>query len=145
VREKITVDVSDIGHYYLRDARKGTQKFCTVHYDNNFFLNEVIDFQKIHHEAAKHCVKNKHQGGKKTFLGALKKKTAQEIEKRVHLLQEASIIQCIYGSRQSTRYRDFAYQNDRGKPLTHLEVIKAYLMLNILLSGQDAEKIEQGH
>jgi len=140
--ETTNVDVGDIEHYYLRDTRKGTQKFCTVHYDNNFFLNEIIDFQKSHQEAANTLSRTNIREAKKLFLIALKKKTVQEIEKWVNLLQEASIT--VYTVPDKVRAAEiFAYQNDRGKKLTNLEVIKAYLMLNILLCGQDSEKTAQ--
>lgn len=44
----ISIILDDIKDYYLRDLRKGNQKFKTVKDDNNFFVDEIIDIVPDH-------------------------------------------------------------------------------------------------
>jgi uncharacterized protein with ParB-like and HNH nuclease domain len=140
--EKIELDLDDIGHYYLEDTRKHTQKFRTVKNDNNFFLAEIIEYDETHKQEANTVSRKNIRNAKKIFLNVIKKNETSEIIKWASLLQNASItVHTVSNKIKAAQI--FAYQNDRGKKLTNLEIVKSYLILNILLSGQDSEKINQ--
>jgi uncharacterized protein with ParB-like and HNH nuclease domain len=140
--ENFDLDIDDIGHYYLKDTRKNTQKFCTVKNDNNFFLSEIIENDENHKQEANTVSRKNIRNAKKMFLEVIKKNETNEIAKWAFLLQNASItVHTVSNKIKAAQI--FAYQNDRGKKLTNLEIVKSYLILNILLSGQDLEKINQ--
>jgi uncharacterized protein with ParB-like and HNH nuclease domain len=140
--EKIDFDIDDIKHYYLKDTRKHTQKFCTVKNDNNFFLSEIIEYDENHKQEANTVSRKNIRSAKKIFFDVITKKKTDEIIKWATLLQNASItVHTVSNKIKAAQI--FAYQNDRGKKLTNLEIIKAYLILNILLSGQNSDKINQ--
>lgn len=140
--EVYDLDIDDIEHYYLKDTRKHTQKFCTVKNDNNFFLSEIIEYNENHKQEANTVSRKNIKNAKKMFFDVLKKKETDEIVKWARLVQNASItIHTVSDKIKAAQI--FAYQNDRGKKLTNLEIVKSYLILNILLSGQDSDKINQ--
>lgn len=140
--EEIDLDIDDIEHYYLKDTRKNTQKFCTVKNDNNFFLSEIIEYDENHKQEANTISRKNIRQAKKMFFDEIAKKETSEIIKWASLLQNASItIHTVSDKIKAAQI--FAFQNDRGKKLTNLEIVKSYLILNILLSGQDKDKINQ--
>jgi uncharacterized protein with ParB-like and HNH nuclease domain len=140
--KKINFDIDDIEHYYLKDTRKHTQKFCTVKDDNNFFLSEIIEYDENHKQEANTVSRKNIRNAKKMFLDVITKKETDEIIKWAILLQNASItVHTVSNKIKAAQI--FAYQNDRGKKLTNLEIVKSSLILNILLSGQDSDKINQ--
>ena len=89
--EKIELDIDDIEHYYLKDTRKNTQKFCTVKDDNNFFLSEIIDYDENHKQEVNTLSRKNIKQAKKMFLDEISKKTTEEIVQWTSLLQNASI------------------------------------------------------
>jgi hypothetical protein len=62
-----------------------------------------------------------------------------ELEKAYTLIEKAAVTEnVITGKVRSAQI--FAFQNDRGKKLTNLEVLKAYLMLQVYVSSSSEEK-----
>ncbi|MHB9292684.1 hypothetical protein Holit_01786 [Hollandina sp. SP2] len=140
--ELVDLDIDDIEHYYLKDTRKHTQKFCTVKNDNNFFLSEIIEYDENHQQEANTVSRKNIRQAKRIFLDEILERKTDEIVKWALLLQNASItVHTISDKIKAAQI--FAFQNDRGKNLTNLEIVKSYLILKILLSGQDADKINQ--
>jgi len=141
--EEIKLELDDIEHYYLKDTRKHTQKFCTVKDDNNFFLSEIIEYNENHKQEENTLSRKNIRKAKKKFVDEINKKTTDEIEQWVKFLQNASITVHIIVDDKIKAAQIFAFQNDRGKKLTNLEIVKSYLMLNILISDQDIDKRNQ--
>ena len=139
--ENVSIDLDDIADYYIRDIRKGTQKFKTVEYDNNFFVNEVIDRTDSSQEPATRS-QEKIRKAKKMFGDVLEKTETNEIERWYNLVQNATITQYIV-SNKAEAAQIFAFQNDRGKALSKLEILKSYFMLQIYLSSVDKDLINE--
>jgi uncharacterized protein with ParB-like and HNH nuclease domain len=138
----ITKDLSDIEHYYLRDTRKQTQKFKTVTSDNNFFLYEIIDFKENHPQEANTVSKRNIRKAKELFLSEIIRQKTDVLLKWVNLIENAVITEhTVFNKIKAAQI--FAFQNDRGKRLTNLEILKSNLMLFILLSDQNQNKISQ--
>lgn len=139
--ENISVDLDDITDYYIRDIRKGIQKFKTVDYDNNFFVNEVIDrknsSQKPETRSQEHI-----RNAKKMFDEAFAKATVSNLENWYNLVQNATITQYVVSSKAEAA-QIFAFQNDRGKGLSKLEILKSYFMLQIYLSSDNQDLINE--
>ncbi|MBQ4214938.1 MAG: DUF262 domain-containing protein, partial [Bacteroidales bacterium] len=139
--ENVSIDLDDIADYYIRDIRKGTQKFKTVEYDNNFFVNEVIDRTDSSKEPATRS-QEKIRKAKKMFDDVLAKTETNEIERWYNLVQNATITQYVV-SNKAEAAQIFAFQNDRGKALSKLEILKSYFMLQIYLSSVDKDLINE--
>lgn len=139
--ENVSIDLDDIADYYIRDIRKGTQKFKTVEYDNNFFVNEVIDRTDSSQEPATRS-QEKIRKAKKMFGDVLAKTETNEIERWYNLVQNATITQYVV-SNKAEAAQIFAFQNDRGKALSKLEILKSYFMLQIYLSSVDKDLINE--
>lgn len=139
--ENVSIDLDDIADYYIRDIRKGTQKFKTVEYDNNFFVNEVIDRTDSSQEPATRS-QEKIRKAKKMFGDVLAKTETNKIERWYNLVQNATITQYVV-SNKAEAAQIFAFQNDRGKALSKLEILKSYFMLQIYLSSADKDLINE--
>lgn len=139
--ENVSIDLDDIADYYIRDIRKGTQKFKTVEYDNNFFVNEVIDRTDRSQYPATRS-QEKICKAKEMFEGVLEQTETLEIERWYNLVENATITQYIV-SNKAEAAQIFAFQNDRGKALSKLEILKSYFMLQIYLSSADKDLINE--
>jgi len=140
--ETIEIDLEDIEDYYIKDLRKETQKFKTVRDDNNFFIDEIIERKTYHSQELDTRSKERIRKAKETFEKEFLKTSLYDLEKWCRLVEEATITHYIVKDKtQATQI--FAFQNDRGKKLSNLEIIKAYFMLQIYLSSNSSEKIEE--
>jgi uncharacterized protein with ParB-like and HNH nuclease domain len=140
--ENINVDLSDITDYYLKDLRKGTQKFKTVRDDNNFFVEEIINANESYFQEPDTTSKERIREAKKMFQKEFANTLVETLEKWCNLIENATISEYIVKDKvQATQV--FAFQNDRGKKLSNLEILKAYFMLQIYLSSETKEKIEE--
>ncbi len=140
--ETVSLDLADITDYYLRDIRKDTQKFLTVKDDNNFFVAEIIDRKENHTQELNTRSRERIRVAKELFDKQLQNTETPTIEKWCGLIENATITEYIVNSKTQAA-QVFAFQNDRGKPLSNLEVIKAYFMLQIYLYSPNSEKTEE--
>jgi hypothetical protein len=133
--------IDDISDYYLKDIRHERQKFITVAYDNNFFADVIID--------RKNHVSNEDLSSKskKAILNALNyfeeelgKAGMEQLLSWASSLENASITTFVVKDKLQAA-QIFAYQNDRGKRLTNLEILKAYFMLQIYRSQNNEDDI----
>lgn len=140
--ENINIDLADITDYYLKDLRKDTQKFKTVKDDNNFFIDEIIEGKTNHSQELDTASKIRIRTAKELLSKEFAKTSTEELEKWCLLIENATITEYVVKDKtQATQV--FAFQNDRGKKLSNLEIIKAYFMLQIYLSSNSKEKIEE--
>lgn len=139
--ETVAVDTDDIVHNYLRDTRKGIQKLSTVSDDNNFFETEIIDLQSAQHLHPTTASQNRIREARALFEQAFKPQTTTELERWYHLILNADCTEYRVKGKEAAA-RIFAFQNDRGKRLSNLEVLKAYFMLQIYLHSASPEAME---
>lgn len=133
-----SIDLEDIVHIYLRDTRKGTQKLETVVDDNNFFADEVIDRKHTLHPAFGTKSQERIRDARVLFSEAFSKATLAELERWHGLVSAAKCTEYRVADKVGAA-RIFAFQNDRGKPLSDLEKLKSYFMLQVYLHGGTAE------
>lgn len=127
------IDLERLEDYYLKDKRTNIQKLKTVSYDNNFFLDEVIEGKTISGSSLDTASKIRLKEAKAIFIDAFNKTAIDEIARWVNLLETARVTTYIVKNKtQATQV--FSFQNDRGKKLTNLEKVKAFLMQEILLA-----------
>lgn len=120
-----------ITDYYLKDIRRNKQKFTTVPYDNNFFVDAVIEYKEsVSEEDLTSKSRVAMYKARTYFERELKKVSVQQMLSWISTLENASITTFIVKDKLQAA-QIFAYQNDRGKKLTNLEVLKAYFMLQI--------------
>jgi uncharacterized protein with ParB-like and HNH nuclease domain len=140
--EKINIDLDDITDYYLKDLRKDTQKFKTVNDDNNFFMDEIIEARTNHSQELDTASKIRIRIAKELLSKEFLTTNTNELERWCNLIENATITEYVVKDKiQATQV--FAFQNDRGKKLSNLEIIKAFFMLQIYLSSSSKEKIEE--
>lgn len=132
------IDLDDIEDYYLRDLRKGTQKFETVEQDNNFFIDVIIEGKNRQAETKS---QERISKAKDLFTACFKGKATPLLESWVSLIQDAAITEYVVSDKiQATQI--FAFQNDRGKKLSNLEIVKSFFMLQIYLKSENPEIAE---
>lgn len=142
-RDDTTIDLDDILDYYIKDSRKGTQRLTTVNYDNPFFHDIIIErSREAQPEELTSSSKKSIWDARQFFDKVMERTTTAEIERWAQLIENASITEFEVQNKIDAA-QIFAFQNDRGKSLTHLEVLKAYFMLQIYLSPTEMEQQEE--
>jgi len=111
------------------------QKFETVEYDNNFFVNVIIDNREDKVDTKS---RRRIREAYDYFSNQVEKATIEDILHWKDLIENAKITtDTVEDKAEATQI--FTFQNDRGKDLTNLEKLKAYLMLQIFLSCKGTE------
>lgn len=129
-----------ISDHYLRDRYSEKPHFQTVTYDNSFFIDEIIDrktpflpeseLNSSSKRHIRHC--------REYFDSVFQKESKDTLLKWMELVEKASVTE-FHVSKKSDAAQIFAFQNDRGKPLSNLEVLKSYFMLQIYLRGSNRQ------
>lgn len=126
-----------LGNQYLRDAIDGKARFETVEYDNPFFVKEIIDRrmpfdgEDIIDSKSKRRIRQCREYFDRTF----REETTETLLHWMKLVEEAKVTEFhVTGKAEAAQI--FAFQNDRGKSLTQLEVLKSFFMLQIFLRVQ---------
>lgn len=113
----------------------------TVPYDNNFFVDAVIENKEsVSEEDLTSKSRVAMYKARTYFETELKESSVQQMLSWVNTLENASITTFIVKDKLQAA-QIFAYQNDRGKKLTNLEVLKAYFMLQIFRIGNNEDDI----
>ncbi|WP_343607564.1 DUF262 domain-containing HNH endonuclease family protein [Chryseobacterium oranimense] len=122
-------EAENLYNEYLQNTDE-QQKFETVAYDSNFFFNLIVENRedKIDTRSRRRI--------KEAYDYLDKKIQKAEIRDVLHwksLIENAKITtDKVEGKAEATQI--FTFQNDRGKDLTNLEKLKAFLMLQIFLA-----------
>jgi len=122
--------INDIVNRYLKEMRYERQKFKTVDYDNNFFVDSIIDYKTVSQEDLDSKSKRSIYNALTYFEKELGRASIEQLLSWADSLEKASITTYVVENKLQAA-QIFAYQNDRGKKLTNLEVLKAYFMLQI--------------
>lgn len=106
------------------------QKFQTVEYDNNYFLNIIIENQP---DTTDTKSRRRILEAAKYFDKEISKVNIEMVLHWKSLIENAKITtDTVEDKAEATQI--FTFQNDRGKDLTNLEKLKAFLMLQVYLS-----------
>lgn len=122
---------------YLQIGKR--RKFKTVEYDDNYFENLVVfsNTEIVADTDSKHRINDAWQ----YFNELMPKENSQELVKWKKTIEEA-IITTFEVSDKVQATQIFAFQNDRGKDLTNLEKLKAYLMYQVYLNAEEPNPID---
>ena len=124
---------SRLHHTYIRDSFTRKRHFKTVSYDDAFFLNEVIDRNLfVPDEDLKSSSQQRIRHCREFFERVFAAEDTDTLMHWVELIEQASVTEFKVGSKIEAA-QIFAFQNDRGKPLSNLEVLKSFFMLQIYL------------
>lgn len=122
-------DANNLFNEYLRNT-DGKQKFQTVDYDNNYFSNLIIDQDS---DIADTRSRKRIIDARNYFLKQVTDADIATVLSWKRLVENAKItIDKVEDKAEATQI--FTFQNDRGKQLTGLEKLKAYLMLQVYLA-----------
>jgi hypothetical protein len=122
-------EATNLYNEYLKNTDE-QQKFQTVDYDNNYFINIIIE-----NRSDKVDTKSRHRllEAANYFQKEISKAAIHTVIHWKNLVENAKITtDTVEDKAEATQI--FTFQNDRGKELTNLEKLKAYLMLQIYLS-----------
>ena len=129
----IEMTAKRLRHTYIRDSFTKKRRFKTVDYDDAFFLNEIIDCstfipEKELSSSSQRRIRHCREYFEKVFEG----EDTSTLLKWTNLIEHASVTEFKVASKIEAA-QIFAFQNDRGKALSHLEVLKSFFMLQIYL------------
>ncbi|MBR4519358.1 MAG: DUF262 domain-containing protein [Victivallales bacterium] len=137
--EEYRRDVNIWRRRYLLDAELGP-RLKTVPYDNPLFQSFIVDGDcrrpsVFNTQSEKNIVE-----AKEYFVQELRKAEAPEKIAILVRRMENAVITTYEVMDRGMAARIFAFQNDRGKPLTQLETIKSFLMMTVYMKGKNEEE-----
>lgn len=136
--EVLTVDLPRIEETYL--VREGRRRFETVAGDRNFFRSRIIE--RTSTEPGDTSSRRRIAEADDWLTKTMKGKSAQDLCHWLELVENATItVFQVTDKIQATQI--FALQNDRGKDLTQLEKLKAYLMYQVYLHSEADREIDE--
>jgi len=140
--ETTNVDVDDLEHFYLRDSRKKTQRMETVAEDNNFFVSVVIEGASSARGTPSTRSQQRILGAVGLFKKDMEGAPLSALEQWHDLVANARCTHYCVPDKVSAA-KIFAFQNDRGKELSQIEILKSYFMLQVLLHGGEPEVVAE--
>lgn len=137
--EEYKHDVNIWRRRYLSDSELGP-RLKTVPYDNPLFLSFIVDGDGrrpsfFNTQSEKNIVE-----AKEYFVQELIKVHAPEKIALLVRRMENAVITTYEVLDRGMAARIFAFQNDRGKPLTKLETVKSFLMMTVYMKGKNDEE-----
>lgn len=137
--DDITGLLNNITDRYLKDNTSNRLKFTTVSYDNIFFIDAIIEYKEsVHEEELTSKSRLAMRNARAYFENEMSKVSVPQMLSWADTLENASLTTFIVKDKIQAA-QIFACQNDRGKKLTNLEVLKAYFMLQLFRQGNDSD------
>ena len=125
-----------INNVYLRDQYSEHPHFHTVEHDDEFFVNEILnrDFDATINEELQYSSQKRIRDCRIFFDSVFSKESISTLLEWKEKVERATVTQYhVFKKTEATQV--FAFQNDRGKHLSNLEVLKSYFLLAIYLKG----------
>jgi len=114
--------------------RRSNYRFATVDYDNQFFIDYVIDKTKKDRNGLDTVSAIRIADAYDYFTKQLSDKNEDYLEKILKIISNSSCTTHRVNN-ESEAIQMFIFQNNRGKNPTNLEIIKAQFMYNVHLYG----------
>lgn len=127
-----------IDRRYLRDQDTEQPHLATVENDNVFFIHEIIDRDSFD-EMIDTSSKKRIRDCREYFDSVFEKESKDTLLKWLEIVEEATVTE-YHVTKKSEAAQIFAFQNDRGKSLSNLEVLKSFFMLQIYLRGEKRQE-----
>jgi uncharacterized protein with ParB-like and HNH nuclease domain len=137
--DNINIILNKIEDYLIVKESK-INRFSTVEYDNNFFIEEIKNNSLDNPITT--SSQNRIRKAKEIFDNELKQTSTEELLRWFDLIQTAVITQYIVKDKTQAA-QIFAFQNDRGKSLSKLDILKSFFILQIYLESENSEQIEE--
>ena len=136
------VNVNALRRQFLYDT-SDAQKFHTVSYDDDFFRVEIVnrdnriegeedqfDDEKLFDSSSKRHIRH----CREYFDDVFAETSTEELKRWLELVCQSKVTFFEVEHKEDAA-QIFAFQNDRGKALTNLEVLKSFFMLQIYMRG----------
>lgn len=140
-RNDVKVNINKLKRVYLHNDND-EQRFKTVEYDAPLFRGVIVDRDEESGIELSDNVRNSIDSFSQKniidcrdyFDDEFKKQTTEVLEQWINIVEQARVTFFEVESKIDAA-QIFAFQNDRGKALTNLEVLKSYIMLQIYVRG----------
>lgn len=116
--------------------RRNVIRFSTVDYDNQLFIDYVIEQTKVDHNSLDTESSRRIVRAFDFFNQQLASKNEEYLTKMLLIISEAACSTHLVQN-ESEAIQMFIFQNNRGKRPSNLEIIKAQFMYNIHLYGKE--------
>lgn len=121
--------------------RKNTVRFSTVLYDNQLFIDYVVDQTKFDHNSLDTESSRRIVRAFDFFKEQLSTKSEAYLTKMCSVIAEATCTTHPVQN-ESEAIQMFIFQNSRGKRPSNLEIVKAQFMHHVHLHGGDKDEID---
>ena len=125
-----------IDNVYLRDPYSGQPHFHTMEYDDTFFVNEILnrDFDATAEDGLQYSSRKRIRDCRIFFDSVFSSESFNTLLAWKEKIERATVTQ-YHVHDKAKAMQVFAFQNDRGKPFSHLEGLKSYILLSIYRKG----------
>lgn len=127
-----------IYEWYLRDRYTEEPHLFTVEYDKVFFIHEIIERDR-YDELLDSTSKQRIRECRLYFDSIFDKENKETLLRWKEIVENAKVTE-FHVSNKTDAAQIFAFQNDRGKSLSNLEVLKSFFMLQIYLRGEKRQE-----
>jgi hypothetical protein len=136
--EACAIELSRLRETYL--VRNGQRRFETVASDRGYFRARILD--RTSREPGDTSSRRRIADADDWFTKTIRERPTEVLQRWVSLIEGAAITTFpVTDKIQATQI--FAFQNDRGKDLTQLEKLKAYLMYQVYLHSDPDHEIDE--
>lgn len=118
--------------------RRSIVRFSTVDYDNQPFIDYVIDQTKVDRNCLDTASAIRIADAFDYFKCRISCQSLLYITKMISIISESNCTTHLVQD-ESEAIQMFIFQNNRGKPPSNLEILKAQFMYNVHLHGADAK------
>lgn len=121
--------------------RRNAIRFLTVGYDNQLFIDYVIDQTKFDHNGLETESSRRIARAFDFFKKHLSKKKDDYLVKMLSIISDATCTTHKV-TNESEAIQMFIFQNSRGKQPSNLEIVKAQFMHHVHLYGKDSDEVD---
>lgn len=132
-------DVGKIRNNYLKADYGGPRRLKTVDYDDTFFMDEIIDRRNFKPETELPFASQRNIRHCREYFDRVFAKESTETLLHWGRTLSNSKVTYLNVAEKVDAVQIFAFSNDRGKPLSQLEVLKSFFMMQIYMQSQSPE------
>lgn len=132
-------DVGRIRNNYLKADYGGPRRLKTVDYDDTFFMDEIIDRRNLKPETELPFASQRNIRHCREYFDRVFAKESTETLLQWGRTLSNSKVTYLNVTEKVDAVQIFAFSNDRGKPLSQLEVLKSFFMMQIYMQSQSPE------
>lgn len=132
-------EIGNFRNIYLKDYFKEQRRLKTVDYDDTFFMDEIIDRRNFKPTSELSSTSQRNIRECREYFDTVFAKETEETLLQWGRTLSRSKVTYLKVAEKIDAVQIFAFSNDRGKPLSHLEILKSFFMMQIYMQSTNPD------